>query len=157
MAEITAALVKELREKSGAGMMECKKALTENGGDIEQAIDWLRKKGLSAAAKKAGRTAAEGLVGIAVDGPRGAVVEVNAETDFVARNELFQAYVSTVAGLALSVEGGLEALASADYPGSGRTVADEQGFPPEINPALDEPAAAARVVPLTPVKEFHHG
>jgi len=125
MAEITAALVKELREKTGAGMMDCKKALTETEGDLEGAVDWLRKKGLSAAAKKAGRTAAEGLVGVAVDGPRGAVVEVNAETDFVARNELFQAYVSTVAGLALSVEGGLEALVSADYPGSGRTVADE--------------------------------
>ena len=89
MAEITAALVKELREKTGAGMMDCKKALTETGGDLEAGVDWLRKKGLSAAAKKAGRTAAEGLVAAAVAGTSGAAVEVNAETDFVARNEHF--------------------------------------------------------------------
>src|SRR3546814_1424161 len=86
MAEITAALVKELREASGAGMMDCKKALTESGGDLEAAVDWLRKKGLAAAAKKAGRVAAEGLVGVAAEGTRGAVVEVNSEPDFVARN-----------------------------------------------------------------------
>ena len=87
MAEITAATVKELRERTGAGMMDCKKALAENNGDMEAAIDWLRAKGLAAAAKKAGRTAAEGLVGVAVEGKRGAVVEVNSETDFVAKNE----------------------------------------------------------------------
>ena len=87
MAEITAALVKELREKTGAGMMDCKKALTETKGAFDDAVDWLRKKGLSAAAKKAGRVAAEGLVGVAAGGTTGAVVEVNAETDFVARNE----------------------------------------------------------------------
>ena len=93
MAEITAALVKELREKTGAGMMDCKRALSETAGDVEGAVDWLRKKGLAAAAKKAGRVAAEGLIGVATRGTAGAVVEVNAETDFVARNELFQAFV----------------------------------------------------------------
>tara|TARA_R110002110_G_scaffold414147_3_gene643466 strand:+ start:35281 stop:36201 length:921 start_codon:yes stop_codon:yes gene_type:complete len=102
MAEITAAAVKELREKSGAGMMDCKTALTENDGDMEAAIDWLRTKGLSAAAKKAGRAAAEGLVGMAVDGKTGALVEINSETDFVARNEIFQDFVSKTTGLALS-------------------------------------------------------
>src|SRR6185503_7077050 len=99
MAEITAALVKELREKTGAGMMDCKKALGETQGDLEGAIDWLRKKGLSAAAKKAGRVASEGLVGVASKGNTGALVEVNAETDFVARNETFQGYVRAVAEL----------------------------------------------------------
>ncbi|MGE3966722.1 MAG: translation elongation factor Ts, partial [Dongiaceae bacterium] len=89
MAEVSAALVKELREKTGAGMMDCKKALGETQGDLEGAIDWLRKKGLSQAAKKAGRVAAEGLIGAHAAGPRGALVEVNAETDFVARNEQF--------------------------------------------------------------------
>ncbi len=93
MAEITAATVKELRERTGAGMMDCKKALAETNGEMEAAIDWLRAKGLAAAAKKAGRTAAEGLVGVAVEGNRGAVVEVNSETDFVAKNELFQDFV----------------------------------------------------------------
>jgi len=90
MAEITAALVKDLREKTGAGMMDCKRALTETGGDLESAIDWLRKKGLSAAAKKSGRVAAEGLIGVASAPLTAAMVEVNAETDFVARNETFQ-------------------------------------------------------------------
>ena len=125
MAEITAALVKELREKTGAGMMDCKKALTETGGDLEAGVDWLRKKGLSAAAKKAGRTAAEGLVAAAVAGTSGAAVEVNAETDFVARNEHFQAFASQVAELALQAGGDLEALKSQAYPGSGRTVSEE--------------------------------
>ena len=103
MAEITASLVKELREKTGAGMMDCKRALSESAGDLENAVDWLRKKGLAAAAKKAGRVAAEGLVGPAVSGTAGAVVEVNAETDFVARNEAFQHFVHTVAEQALAV------------------------------------------------------
>jgi len=125
MAEITAALVKELREKTGAGMMDCKKALTETGGDVEAAVDWLRKKGLAAAAKKAGRTAAEGLVGVATDGTRGAVVEVNAETDFVGRNDKFQGYVTTVAGLAVQQGGELEALSAVAYPGTGRSVGEE--------------------------------
>lgn len=125
MAEITAALVKELREKTGAGMMDCKRALAETGGDLEAAIDWLRKKGLSAAAKKAGRTAAEGLVGVKADGTRAAIVEVNAETDFVARNETFQDFVASCAGLALEAGGDVEALKSKPFPGTGRTVADE--------------------------------
>jgi elongation factor Ts len=125
MAEITAALVKELREKTGAGMMDCKKALSETGGDLEAAIDWLRKKGLSAAAKKAGRVAAEGLVGVHAEGNRGAIVEVNAETDFVGRNETFQAFVETCAKLSLDAKGDVEALKAMAFPGSGRTVAEE--------------------------------
>jgi elongation factor Ts len=125
MAEITAALVKELREKTGAGMMDCKRALGETQGDLEAAVDWLRKKGLSAAAKKAGRVAAEGLVGAATQGKVGAVVEVNAETDFVARNETFQNYVRTVTEIALSAGDDIERLKSAAFPGSGRTVGDE--------------------------------
>src|ERR1700704_6451553 len=99
--DVSASAVKELRERTGAGMMDCKKALGETQGDMEAAIDWLRTKGLAAAAKKAGRTAAEGLVGVAVSGTRGAVVEVNSETDFVAKNEQFQDFVRTVSGLAL--------------------------------------------------------
>jgi elongation factor Ts len=125
MAEVTAALVKELRDKTGAGMMDCKRALGESGGDIEVAVDWLRAKGLAAAAKKAGRVAAEGLVGVATRGTAGAVVEVNSETDFVARNELFQAFVRTVSALAVSGAGDAEALKEAPYPGTGRTVAGE--------------------------------
>ncbi|MCZ6764889.1 MAG: translation elongation factor Ts, partial [Alphaproteobacteria bacterium] len=101
MGEVTSALVKELREKSGAGMMDCKKALVESGGNLEAAVDWLRKKGLAAAAKKSGRAASEGLIGVRADGQSGALVEVNAETDFVARNETFQTFVATVTGLAL--------------------------------------------------------
>jgi len=124
MAEITAALVKELREKTGAGMMDSKKALVENGGDIEAAVDWLRKKGLAAAAKKSARVAAEGLVGVHADGTRAAIVEVNAETDFVARNELFQALVQGVAKIALGVDGDLERIRAAPF-GNGRTVAEE--------------------------------
>ena len=125
MAEITAALVKDLREKTGAGMMDCKRALTENGGETEAAIDWLRKKGLSQAAKKSGRVAAEGLIGVASEQGRAAMVEVNAETDFVARNEAFQGFVSAVARIALGSGEDVEALKAADYPGTGRTVAEE--------------------------------
>src|SRR4051812_42042192 len=102
MAEITAAMVKELREKTGAGMMDCKAALNETNGDMEAAVDWLRKKGLAKAAKKAGRVAAEGLIGISVAGTKGVVVEVNAETDFVARNDHFQGLVKLIADVALS-------------------------------------------------------
>ena len=125
MPEITAALVKDLREKTGAGMMDCKKALTETAGDTEAAVDWLRKKGLAAAAKKSGRVAAEGLVGVVSAPGRAAMVEVNAETDFVARNETFQAFVETVAKIALTVGEDLDAIKAAAFPGSGRTVADE--------------------------------
>src|SRR3954471_249097 len=119
MAEITAATVKELRERTGAGMMDCKKALGETQGDMEAAIDWLRTKGLAAAAKKAGRTAAEGLVGVAVRGTRGSAVEVNSETDFVAKNEQFQEFVRTVATLALDTGSDVEALQSASWPAGG--------------------------------------
>ncbi|MEO7277496.1 MAG: translation elongation factor Ts [Sphingomicrobium sp.] len=119
MAEITAGSVKELRERTGAGMMDCKKALAENNGEMEAAIDWLRAKGLAAAAKKAGRTAAEGLVGAAVEGNRGALVEVNSETDFVAKNEQFQEFVGNVAKLVLATGSDVEALAAAQYPGGG--------------------------------------
>ena len=121
MAEITAAAVKELREKSGAGMMDCKAALTETDGDMDAAVDWLRKKGLSAAAKKAGRAAAEGLVGMVVEGGVGALVEVNAETDFVARNETFQKFVAKVAQIALENGADADALKAADF-GDGNTV-----------------------------------
>ena len=126
MAEITAALVKELRDKTGAGMMDSKRALTETAGDMEAAVDWLRKKGLAAAAKKSGRLAAEGLVGVATGPEAGAMVEVNAETDFVARNEQFQTFVAEVAGLALAVGGDdVEALKAASYPGKRHSVSEE--------------------------------
>ena len=103
MANISAQMVKELRDKTGAGMMDCKAALGETSGDLEAAVDWLRKKGLSKAAKKAGRVAAEGLIGVAVGGKKGVVVEVNSETDFVARNEQFQGLVRMIADVALDV------------------------------------------------------
>ena len=125
MAEITAAAVKELRDKSGAGMMDCKKALVETAGDIEAAIDLLRKKGQAEAAKKAARAAAQGLVAVRAGDGKGVVVEVNSETDFVARNEAFQAFVASVAAVAYGVDGNLAALGDADFPGTGRTVADE--------------------------------
>ncbi len=117
MAEITAALVKELREKSGAGMMDCKKALTETDGEMEAAIDWLRAKGLAAAAKKSGRVAAEGLVAVAAEGNTGAVIEVNSETDFVARNPDFQSFVGNVAGVALSQGGDFDQTGAATMDG----------------------------------------
>ncbi len=119
---ITAALVKELREKSGAGMMDCKNALSENGGDVDAAMDWLRSKGIAKAEKKSGRVAAEGLVGIAASGTSAAVVEVNSETDFVARNEGFQDLVRGVANTALSTDGSVDAVAAADM--NGKSVAD---------------------------------
>lgn len=124
MAEITAALVKELREKSGAGMMDCKKALTENNGDIEAAIDWLRAKGIAKADKKSGRTAAEGLIGINGAGTSAVVVEVNSETDFVARNDAFQDLVRGVASVAIVTDGSVEAIGAATYPATGKTVTD---------------------------------
>ncbi|WP_374545876.1 translation elongation factor Ts [Rhodoblastus sp.] len=125
MANITAALVKDLREKTGAGMMDCKNALNETDGDIEAAIDWLRKKGLSKAAKKSDRVAAEGLVGVAVHGVNGVVVEVNSETDFVARNEEFQALVKTIALVAVEKgESDVNVLKNQHYPGGAGTVAD---------------------------------
>ena len=124
MAQITAGLVRDLREKTGAGMMDCKKALTEVEGDIDAAIDWLRTKGLAQAAKKSGRVTAEGLVGVASEKNRAAMVEVNAETDFVGRNDAFQAFVEQVAHAALKAGDDLEVLKAAQLP-SGRTVAEE--------------------------------
>ncbi len=123
MATITAAMVKELRTTTGAGMMDCKTALTENDGDMEASVDWLRTKGLASAAKKAGRVAAEGLVGIAMDGTEGALVEINSETDFVARNDQFQEMVSTIAKLGLKAVT-IEALAALPYE-SGELTVDE--------------------------------
>ena len=124
MANVTASMVKELRDKTGAGMMDCKAALTETGGDIEQAIDWLRKKGLSKAAKKADRIAADGLIGVAVEGTKGALIEVNSETDFVARNETFQAMVRQIAYIALDLGGSVEKLLAAPYSGKDHSVED---------------------------------
>ncbi len=125
MAEITASLVKTLREQTGAGMMDCKRALTETDGDLDGAVDWLRKKGLSQAAKKSGRVAAEGLVGVHSAKNRAAMVEVNAETDFVARNETFQAFVETLCRVALDVGEDVDTLRAAPFPGGTRTVGEE--------------------------------
>ncbi|MEI7713624.1 MAG: translation elongation factor Ts [Rhodospirillales bacterium] len=125
MAAITAALVKDLRDKTGAGMMDCKKALIDTDGDLEQAFDWLRKKGLAAAAKKSGRVAAEGLVGVASAPGKAAVVEVNSETDFVSRNETFQAFVEQVAKTALDVGEDIATIAAQPFPGTDRTVAEQ--------------------------------
>ena len=121
---ITAALVKDLRTATGAGMMDCKKALTETDGDLDAAIDWLRQKGLSAAAKKSSRVASEGLVGVSSSGTVGTLVEVNSETDFVARNDAFQGFVKTLASLSAGAED-IDGLSAMDYPETGRTVAEE--------------------------------
>jgi elongation factor Ts len=122
---LSASMVKELREKSGAGMMDCKKALIETDGKIEDAIDWLRKQGLSAVEKKSGRVAAEGLIGVCVKGNQGALIEINSETDFVARNELFQVFVITCSDLSLSCNEDIEVLKQMKYPDTGRTVDEE--------------------------------
>jgi len=124
MAEITAQAVKTLREKTGVGMMDCKAALAATDGDMEAAVDWLRAKGLSKAAKKASRVAAEGLIGVAGDGEEAAVVEVNSETDFVARNELFQTMVTEIAEAALKAMGDVEKLKAMPYPGAGKSIAE---------------------------------
>ena len=121
---ITAAQVKELREKSGAGMMDCKKALNETNGDMDSAVDWLRTKGLAAAAKKSGRVASEGLVAASVSDGVGALIELNSETDFVSRNDEFQNFAKTLADIALGVND-LDALKAANFPGAGRTVEEE--------------------------------
>ena len=122
---LSASTIKELREKSGAGMMDCKKALTETDGNMEEAIDWLRKQGLSAVAKKSGRVAAEGLIGVTINNNSGAMVEINSETDFVARNELFQNFVKTCSTLVLSSKNDIEALQKLPFPNSDRTVNEE--------------------------------
>ena len=124
MSTITAEMVKTLRERSGAGMMDCKKALAENNGDMEAAIDWLRAKGISKAEKKSGRTAAEGLIGIASGDRKAVVVEINSETDFVARNDAFQELVRGVAAVALTTDGKVESVAAATYPVTGKSVDD---------------------------------
>ena len=122
MATITAAMVKDLREKSGAGMMDCKAALKETDGDMEAAIDWLRAKGIAKGDKKSSRVAADGLVGIISEGNKGVVVEVNSETDFVARNETFQELVTSISKVALGVDGDFEALKAANFPGTDNNV-----------------------------------
>lgn len=124
MSNITASMVKELREVSGAGMMDCKNALNENNGDMDAAVDWLRTKGLAKAAKKSGRVAAEGLVGVASKGTTGSVVEVNSETDFVARNEVFQTMVAKISTLASTISGSHDDLLAAEFPGAGKSVQD---------------------------------
>ncbi|GJD45570.1 Elongation factor Ts [Methylobacterium cerastii] len=125
MANITAAMVKELREKTGAGMMDCKGALNETQGDLEAAVDWLRTKGLAKAAKKAGRVAAEGLVAVESAGHHAAIVEVNSETDFVARNDAFQAFAREAAKMALDSDGTLDSLQAAHFPGGSETVSEK--------------------------------
>ncbi len=124
MSGVNTAQIRDLREKTGAGMMDCKKALVESNGDLEAAVDWLRKKGLAAAAKKSGRVAAEGLIGAVVDGGRGALVEVNAETDFVSRNPEFQAFAADVANIALGTDGDVETLRAAIHPATGKGVGE---------------------------------
>lgn len=125
MSTITAAMVKDLRERTGAGMMDCKQALTENNGDMDAAIEWLRKKGLSKAAKKSDRVAAQGLIGVLSTGKAGAVVEVNSETDFVARNDQFQDMVQKITTLAVAANGDTAKLLAATYPGTKKTVEDQ--------------------------------
>jgi elongation factor Ts len=146
MADITAAMVKDLREKTGVGMMDCKAALAATGGDMEAAVDWLRAKGLAKAAKKSTRVAAEGLVGIAVSGTTGAVVEVNSETDFVARNEKFQAMVAEISKLALKAGGDSEKLKTMPYPGTSHAVAE---FVAEMVASIGENMTVRRTEVLT--------
>lgn len=146
MTTISASLVKELRDKTGAGMMDCKKALNETGGDVEAAVDWLRKKGLSKAAKKAGRIAAEGLVGVAASGTLGSVVEVNSETDFVARNEQFQDMVLKINALASEVKGDVAKLLAMTYPDETITVED---FIKEIIATIGENMTLRRATTLS--------
>jgi len=122
---LSASMVKELREKSGAGMMDCKKALVETNGNMENAIDWLRKQGLSAVAKKSGRVAAEGLIGVSINGAQGAMVEINSETDFVARNELFQNFVKKCTNLVLTNKSDIDSLKALPFPDTNRSVDQE--------------------------------
>ena len=146
MAEITAALVKDLREKTGVGMMDCKTALTATHGNIEEAVDWLRAKGLAKAAKKSTRIAAEGLVGVCVKGTVGAVVEVNSETDFVARNEKFQAMVAEISKLAINAKGSSETLKTMHFPGSPHAVAE---YVAEMVATIGENMAVRRTAVLS--------
>ncbi|MFD1701633.1 translation elongation factor Ts [Methylopila henanensis] len=158
MANITAAMVKELREKTGAGMMDCKNALGEVDGDIEAAVDWLRKKGLAKAAKKAGRVAAEGLVALAVEGPKGVAVEVNSETDFVARNPEFQDMVATIATVALSTGGSdVAAIEAAAYPGGGTVSEKIQATIGKIGENMTLRRAAGLSVSAGVIGTYVHG
>jgi elongation factor Ts len=146
MAEITAGMVRDLREKTGVGMMDCKAALAATSGDMEAAVDWLRAKGLAKAAKKSGRVAAEGLVGLAVNDLTGALVEVNSETDFVARNESFQAMVAQISKLALEARGDSEILKTMKYPGTGHSVAT---FVAEMVATIGENMSVRRTAALS--------
>ena len=146
MADITAGMVKELREKTGVGMMDCKAALAANTGDMEASIDWLRAKGLAKAAKKSTRVAAEGLVGLCIKGMRGALVEVNSETDFVARNEKFQAMVAEISKLAVDANGYSEKLKTAHYPNTKHAVAEFVG---EMVATIGENMTVRRTAALT--------
>ena len=146
MANVTASMVKDLRDKTGAGMMDCKAALAETNGDVEAAIDWLRKKGLAKAAKKAGRVAAEGLIGVSVHGDVGALVEVNAETDFVARNDVFKDFVKRVAELAREVGGDVEKLHDLPLGKGGAKVKDAAA---EMVAKIGENIAVRRAVALS--------
>lgn len=146
MADITAGMVKSLRESTGVGMMDCKAALAATNGDMEAAVDWLRAKGLAKAAKKSTRVAAEGLVGIAISGLTGAAVEVNSETDFVARNEKFQAMVADIAKLALTANGDTEKLKTMHFPGSKHAVAE---YVAEMVATIGENMTVRRTASLT--------
>ncbi len=162
MSGITAATVKQLRELTGAGMMDCKSALSETNGDMEAAVDWLRKKGLAKAAKKAGRTAAEGLVAVAVEpnasGATGVVVEVNSETDFVARNEIFQKMVRDIANTAIGVAGDLEKLRAATFPGGDKSVDEHIAeMVGQIGENMNLRRAAGIVVDEGVVASYVHG
>lgn len=157
MAAITASLVKDLRQKTGAGMMDCKKALTEVDGDLEQAVDWLRKQGLAAAAKKAGRVAAEGLVAVAVSGAKGVAVEVNAETDFVARNDDFQALARNIADVALAVGNDVDAIGAADYPNGGTVAGAITELVARIGENMSLRRAASVEVGAGIVSSYIHG
>lgn len=145
MTTISASMVKDLRTATGAGMMDCKQALTETGGDVDAAVDWLRKKGLSKAAKKSDRVAAEGLVGVSASGNVGAAVEINSETDFVARNEQFQDMVGTIAGMAAQADGDVQKLLALSYPGKSVTV-DE--YVKEMIATIGENMTARRTATL---------
>ncbi|HKG82600.1 MAG TPA: translation elongation factor Ts [Beijerinckiaceae bacterium] len=151
MANVTAAMVKELRDKTGAGMMDCKAALNETAGDVEGAVDWLRKKGLARAAKKAGRVAAEGLIAVESSGRTATVLEVNSETDFVARNDQFQAFAREAAKIALMGDGTIEALEAAHFPGAKTTVKDRLQ---ELIATIGENMTLRRVAKLSVAEGF---
>jgi elongation factor Ts len=162
MSGVSAAMVKKLRDTTGAGMMDCKAALEATSGDMEAAIDWLRKKGLAKAAKKSGRTAAEGLVAAAIEragrGAKGVLVEVNSETDFVARNELFQRLARDIAKTALTTDGSVDAVRAAAYPGAGKTVEQQVAeMVGQIGENMTLRRSAAIATPEGAVAAYVHG